>query len=364
VTLLFVSIGREINLYGSGRILLDLLGLLKKQDFEVRAVVSSEIASLIPVHIKTLVIPGRKNVFGSLKGLLCLLFFSLKMRFDVVHFNFPPVSWEWFPLILLFKISKSKMICTFHGGILLEKRASGLQQILFRLYCQHIFHRIVVNSRCSRKLLTDYVPLKDRLVEIPHGIHFSHFQVKAKEKLPGNPALLYVGRLEHIKGVDLLIDMLPHVLEKCPNAQLHILGSGSQKKELVQRLSKHNLRGKVNFFGYVSGNALPRFYQMADICVFPSRFETFGIAILEAMASGKPIVATNVGNIPNLVQNGKNGIVVEPRPFKIANAVLVLFGDELLRRDISSNNLASARKYDWKEIIPKYLDMYYSLVRK
>ena len=127
IKIIFISIGRVTNLYGAGSMLLELLGLLNKRDFEVTAVVSGEIASLIPPRIQTIVIPGRRNIIGTLKGFLHLYFVLSRVRPDIVHFNFPPVLWHWLPLIFFLKISRSKVVYSFHGGLLIEKRENSVQ---------------------------------------------------------------------------------------------------------------------------------------------------------------------------------------------------------------------------------------------
>jgi glycosyltransferase involved in cell wall biosynthesis len=92
--------------------------------------------------------------------------------------------------------------------------------------------------------------------------------------------------------------------------------------------------------------------------VMPSRDEAFGIVFLEAMALGKPTIASNAGGIPEVVKDGRNGILVKPQPDQIAGAIVRLYRDEGLRTEMSHNNLQDVTKYDWSRIVDDFMSVY------
>jgi glycosyltransferase involved in cell wall biosynthesis len=99
----------------------------------------------------------------------------------------------------------------------------------------------------------------------------------------------------------------------------------------------------------------------ADIAVVPSRYENAGIVLLEAMAAGKPVVATRVGGIPEYVEHGVNGILVRPHSRQLAGAIKTLCENERLAADYARNNERSVKLYDWKNIVQSYVDLYDSV---
>ena len=122
---------------------------------------------------------------------------------------------------------------------------------------------------------------------------------------PDAPLLLYVGRLSAEKEVD----RIKPVLESIPEARLALVGDGPYREEL----EKHFADTHTHFVGYLAGEALGAAYASADAFVFPSRTETLGLVLLEAMAAGCPVVAANAGGIPDIVANGENGYLFDPK---------------------------------------------------
>jgi glycosyltransferase involved in cell wall biosynthesis len=121
---------------------------------------------------------------------------------------------------------------------------------------------------------------------------------------PDSPLLLYVGRLSAEKE----IDRIKPVLQTIPNARLALVGDGPYRAEL----EKHFADTPTHFVGYMTGKTLASAFASADAFVFPSRTETLGLVLLEAMAAGCPVIAANAGGIPDIVTDGVNGYLFEP----------------------------------------------------
>jgi len=174
------------------------------------------------------------------------------------------------------------------------------------------------------------------------------------------PFFLYVGRLVSKKGLFTLLLAFKSVLKEVPEAKLRIAGKGKLKTVLSSFAKALGIDKNVEFLGYVQDNLLNPLFSSADVFVLPSAFgESFGIVILEAMASGTPVIGTKVGGIEEILSNG-NGVLVPPSdPSALANAMISLINDADLQRKIVRRALESVReKYDWRCVAKKVMSVY------
>ncbi len=199
---------------------------------------------------------------------------------------------------------------------------------------------------------------------IPNGIDTNRFKglnkQKSREKLGiGDEfVIMTVARLEKVKGVDHLIKAT-HFL----NTKYHILntkyrtliiGDGSQRKGLEDLVKKFNLKDRVKFLGEIPNKDIPRYLASADCFCLPSRREGFGIVVLEAQAMGVPVVASNVGGIPDLIEKEKTGILVEPEnPEAIAKAIKRVYDQPEFAKQLTENAKQGLSKYNWDNIAEK-----------
>jgi glycosyltransferase involved in cell wall biosynthesis len=205
-------------------------------------------------------------------------------------------------------------------------------------------------------------------VVIPNGIELDKF----KTELTGLSKLqtgsyssdtdhniIFVGTLRQIKGVRYLIEAMSIIRLNNPHVKLMIVGDGEEKEYLQKLTSDLNLNNCVSFVGKVPNDDIPKYMKEADLFVLPSLSESFGIVNIEAMASGLPIVSTNVGGLPYLIKDGINGFLVNPRdPSAIAEKSLLILNDKNLKESISLNNLSEAKKYSWDYVIERLVDEY------
>jgi glycosyltransferase involved in cell wall biosynthesis len=157
---------------------------------------------------------------------------------------------------------------------------------------------------------------------------------------PDSPILLYVGRLSAEKE----IDRIKPVLAAIPNARLALVGDGPYRQEL----EKHFEDTPTHFVGYLTGKDLAAAFACADAFVFPSRTETLGLVLLEAMAAGCPVIAANAGGIPDIVTDGVNGYLFDPADEQGAiNATLRLLANPQARDIIRQNARQEAERWGW-----------------
>lgn len=204
---------------------------------------------------------------------------------------------------------------------------------------------------------------------IPNGIDLRRFEGlshRDSHKLAesGERIILFVGRLHPVKGVAYLIEAMTTIIKRNPKVRLWLVGDGEERQSLENLVNKLGLTQYVNFVGKVPNEEVPEYMASSDVLVMPSLSEPFGIVLLEAMACGLPIVATNVGGIPEIVQDGENGFLVEPESSEeIADRVLKLLENDDLRRRISQNNIEEVKNYSWEAVVDKLEKVYQGIVK-
>lgn len=202
---------------------------------------------------------------------------------------------------------------------------------------------------------------RQRIQVLPYPVDTEKFCPEGlREILSGAPALMSVGRLEHRKGTDVLLQALGLLWERFPGMQLYLFGSEAQftQGELLDMVPPDHRR-QVIFPGFVPHGRLPAYYRAATVYLAPTQYETFGYTILEAMACGCPVVSCEVGAVPELIQDGYNGVLV---PFgeveSLAAAVASLLENQDTRRSMGRNGAMTAAQYSLDLIGPLYEDMY------
>lgn len=191
---------------------------------------------------------------------------------------------------------------------------------------------VVTHSETHRQLSAGRLGLANITV-IPHGIPLPPRPVATMEN-SHHPIVLSVGFLNPRKGADVLIEAIPLVLQAVPTAIFWIVGSDPQRQyETALRCKNPQIEnGQVKFFGFVPGEELPRYYQQCTVYVSPSRYESFGLTFVEAMAHGKPVVGCEAGAVPEVVESGVTGLLVPPDdPSALAKAIVHLLQDPAMR---------------------------------
>ena len=240
--------------------------------------------------------------------------------------------------------------------------------------------RIVAATRPEADALVKlYGAEPERVEVIPPGVDVSRFypipadEAKAAVDLPaGKGVILFVGRIEPLKGVETLLHAFqllersgllansPHVLaiiggdtgseDGQPDAEM------ARLQRLAEQLGIHHL---VMFMGKRGQETLPYYYSAAEMVVVPSHYESFGMVALEAMACGTPVIATRVGGLARLVQNGRTGFVVpDSNPQLLAEAIERLVRDPALRARIGQEGTRYAQRFAWERISRRVLKLY------
>jgi len=173
--------------------------------------------------------------------------------------------------------------------------------------------------------------------------------------------LLFVGQLKYYKGIDVLLRAFKLATERHADARLVVVGDGPEMRDLVNLARALDILDRTFFTGFIEPSALARTYKSADIFVFPSvsRREALGIALLDAMAFGKAVIATNIPGPNTLVRDGKNGILVPPgRVEALADAILELLRDEAKRQMLGKEARNSVKDMNWDTVVSQFEKLY------
>lgn len=233
---------------------------------------------------------------------------------------------------------------------------------------------VIVNSNYMKNEIQRIFGLPyDKINVIPNGVKLDKFEgierdydLRRQYAMDNEKIILYVGRLVYEKGVQNLIGAMPKILENYHDSKLVICGRGGMMDELKQEAHNLGIDEKVYFVGYCDAAKVQKMYINADIAVFPSTYEPFGIVALEGMLSGTPTVVSDVGGLNEIVEHGVTGMKsYAGNSNSIADSVLALLYDQELCNRVSSNAIEVVKeKYNWNVIAQSTFKTYEKAISK
>jgi D-inositol-3-phosphate glycosyltransferase len=222
-------------------------------------------------------------------------------------------------------------------------------------------HRIIApTDREKEEFVRHYGAPSEKISVVPCGVNLDQFKVldkaQAKQYLGfGNDKIiLFVGRIDPLKGIDNLIKALSY-LRDIQGLRLLVIGGGEHSQNEVEKLRKVacNLKmgNSINFLDLVEHEQLPYFYSGADVCVVPSYYESFGLVALESLACGTPVVATDVGDFRDIIREGETGYVVRDNvPQLLADKIALLLSRPHIDKESAQLIRATVSKFSWSNI--------------
>ncbi len=275
--------------------------------------------------------------------------------FDLIHLHEP---FAGFTSLWTIKASETVNIGTFHtnGG---HKVYHVGGKRLAQPYLRKLHGRIAV-SETARRFINSNFPGEYEI--IPNGIQVDNFgqSVEPFEHLrDGKLNILFLGRLDKRKGLKYLLGAYSRLKWDWPNIRLIVVGPGSPDMDSQHIMGERNLQD-VMFVGGVSEEDKARYFRSADVYCSPATGkESFGIVLLEAMASGAPIVASRIEGYSDVIRDGHDGVLVPPKnEAALASTIERLLQSETLRSNLSSNGLETVQEYRWDRVAQRVMDHY------
>lgn len=296
-----------------------------------------------------------------------------RYRFDCVHCHW--LIPQGLAAVLAFRGSnRPRLIATSHGGDAYTFR-HGWKRRLLQCIARRVDALTVVSEPLRRMFEQEFALNSVHPIHIPMGVDVDSF-------LPGkadaewarsiglqSPVILFVGRLVEKKGVSYLLDAMADPSLQHMRANLAIVGDGPLRSALEHQTAALHLEQQVKFLGAQPGRLLPRCYASADLVVAPSvqtadgDCEGLPTVLLEAMASGAPVVSTPVGGIPQLIEDKVSGVLVPPADSEqLARALASLLQCVDMRRTLAVNARAKASAFDWRRTAGAYKELICSVL--
>jgi phosphatidylinositol alpha-mannosyltransferase len=281
-------------------------------------------------------------------------------KFDIIHLHEPLAPTM---CVTVLRLSNSVNVGTFHAT---ESRPSYrwvkpiLLSGLYKKWFKKLDGRIAV-SKPAMEFINKHFPSSYDI--IPNGIDLEHFSPDVAP-IPafqdGKINILFVGRLEKRKGLEYLLKAYRLIKPDYPDCRLIIVGPGTRLRGKFEKDVADLGLKDVIFTGNVDYQELPRYYRTADIfCAPATGHESFGIVLLEAMATGKPVIASNISGYASVVTHESEGLLVPPKQeVPLAQAIAHLMKDKPLRLEMGERGLLKAADFGWDEVSRKVMDFY------
>lgn len=320
-------------------------GSLKRSESDVFDGIEVFRAPFIPAY------PLHVHLHGSFVN---RLFSSLEEDFDLIHIH-TPLS----PIIR----TSLPVVSTIHTSLIEDARhievidfRSLATKLLTRFISYSLVLRLIENSdfvttvsNSVSEELKEYYGM-DKSIVVGNGVDekvFTPGQDKVEEKY-----ILYTGRLSYRKGLFDLLECGRQICKDYPDISFILTGKGPLLGKLQKRAFEMKLNEKFKFAGYVEKERLIKLYQNAMVSVLPSYYEGLPTVLLEAMSCGLPVVATDISGNTEVIEDGKNGLLIPPKsPLKLAETISELLEDEKLREKLGRNARETIKeKYTWNTV--------------
>jgi phosphatidyl-myo-inositol alpha-mannosyltransferase len=282
-------------------------------------------------------------------------------HFDVIHVHEPLVPGLSQTVL---RCSNTVTVGTFHASSYPSiYSTSKLAYASTYPFLRPLFRRLsgcIAVSTAALQFVSRYFPADYRI--IPNGVNldrFSQLVAPLPQFMDGKQNILFVGRFEKRKGAKYLLRAIPRIRERFPHTRFIFVGEGRLRRGFQQFVERQGWQDVV-FCGYVSDRDLPHYFASAHIFCSPATGgESLGIVLLEAMAAGVPIVASNISGYATVVSHGIDGLLTTPRNSEeLAIAVGHLLGHEPLRQQFINAGLRKAHEYAWPRVAESIMDFY------
>jgi glycosyltransferase involved in cell wall biosynthesis len=356
------DLGHNVNV-----ITTDLKGKIISSDFNI-------------IYIPSIKVPGLKLLYFIIMVKRKIKKMCEYQDIDIIHHTN-----DYYFLFISKKDANLPIIATIHHPYVAERRIIKANGDIFdylrylmrkpvyflekmeEIACKKADKIIAVSKYTAHSVIKEYSIPRSKIEIIPDAVDINKFnprikgyEIRDRLNMQSAPIVLFVGRLDVNKGIQHLIKAFSKIIRDIPDAKLVIVGEGPLKNYILSLINKFNIRESVMLIGRVSEEDLPKFYAASDLVVLPSLMEGFGIVLLEAMASGKPCVATRVGGTDEVIINGETGLLVPPADsYSLCQAMNALLTDKYLSQKFGIAGRERAEKnFTWDSVAKCTVDQY------
>lgn len=303
-----------------------------------------------------------KKMVVALVGLIKMLVLLITTNVKIVHIHSASRGSfrRKYLYYVLAKIFNKKIVYHMHGGefMLYYNEASVLEKKIITNLLNNVDRVIALSSRWKE----DLEKISDNaMIDVVHNpVNIMPFDIKRVKTNQIN--ILFMGRLGKGKGIYDLLEVIPNIIKENKNVFFYLCGDGDveQVKEII--VNKF-LESKVFVPGWINTNEKINYFNESSIYILPSYNEGLPISILEAMASSLPVIATNVGGIPEAIEHNRNGYLISPGDTKSLEKYLVkLIRDEKMRNMFGQENLQKCKKYFDQDIVVSKMNSIYASI--
>ncbi|MCL5439034.1 MAG: glycosyltransferase family 4 protein [Patescibacteria group bacterium] len=292
--------------------------------------------------------------------------------FDLIHLHSPliPVVNSDLPIITTVHSTWHSEAISFNKITDWYSLAVKLFKKSFIKYEDKLFSKsnmfITITGAMANELIRYYKINPLKISVIKNSIDIKKYKLIKKESSNNKQfKILSIGRLVYRKGVLDLVDAAKIICHRYPNVVFTIIGEGPLEKSLREKIKEYRLQNNVLLVGAVPNNQIKKYIKASSVFVIPSYYEGLPLVLLEAIASGKPVIGTNIDGIKEIIKDGKNGLLVPSgNPRSIAKAIIQLFKNPTLRIILGKNARKTAEQFDRKLMINKILKIYENLDTK
>jgi len=294
--------------------------------------------------------------------------YILDGKFDVVHGLdiYSPMA-----LIVIPFVHRHRIPCVLTCHTVMDSFFSIFLQRPMGLALRRTDRLIAVSQASARFCRSLGCPEK-RITVVPNGVDLSCFNgevdafaMRKELGIGDEPLVVTALRLVRRKSPELLVSAFTRVLEVVPDAKLAVAGSGRQRENLSRQVNSMNIANSVFMVGGLAKEKVAQLMAAADVFVLPSKMESFGLVLLEASATGVPIVCSNAGGVPEVFQDGFNALLYPPGDdIAMAKAIVRLIQDRELAKTISANAVATSRRFTWEIAAKRTLRVYEEVLQE
>lgn len=291
---------------------------------------------------------------------------------DIIHGH----DWLVFWASKVFKHSMKKpLIYTIHATEFGRNQGiyNNVQRYIndIEWYATFEAWKVIVCSQYMKNEVRNLFQLpEDKVISIPNGVYEENYKAEYKDSFkekyasPNEDVIFYVGRIVREKGIQVLIQSIPEILKTNPATKVVIAGKGPYLDNLRTQADFLGVANRIYFTGFISDEERNNLYQIADVAVFPSLYEPFGIVALEAMVTKTPLVVGNVGGLAEFVSDGENGLTVNPNdPQQLADKIRYFLNNKNKAAKIAEKGYKMAKEdFTWDEIGKRTIEVYQDVI--